>query len=365
MEYASYFFEDLNINIHTASFKNEYYISAEIAGNGCNGSSDCRYAEAQKNALDTALLKTLPKGATLVWKRYFVSDISNQKHLFDNNVFSVVQQPPLNGSKISVLAYFISAQNSYKHLFTGGMFCREGNTFEQTTSIFNNYAGQLQQHGLSLAGNVIRTWIYVQDIDNHYGDMVSARNYIFAQKGLVEHSIASTGIEGRGVHSGVHVTMDAYAADVNPEQITFLKAETHLNPTCEYGVLFERATAVDYADRRHIFVSGTASIDNRGEIIAPFDIKRQLTRTLENIDALLKEGNAAMKDIAHFIIYLRDSGDYSFVKNYFDSNFADTPRIIVHAPVCRSGWLIEIECIAIAGQTTSNPAWNNFFTHYA
>lgn len=64
--------------------------------------------------------------------------------------------------------------------------------------------------------------------------------------------------------------MDTYAvAGLQPEQIHFLYAPTHLNPTYEYGVSFERGTYVDYGDRRQIFISGTASINNKGEVVYP------------------------------------------------------------------------------------------------
>ena len=67
--------------------------------------------------------------------------------------------------------------------------------------------------------------------------------------------------------------MDSYAVDgLEPGQIQFLYAPTHLNPTYEYGVTFERGTAVTYGDRKQVFISGTASIDNRGEIVYPGDI---------------------------------------------------------------------------------------------
>lgn len=54
---------------------------------------------------------------------------------------------------------------------------------------------------------------------------------------------------------------------IKPDQIKYLYARTHLNPTYEYGVSFERGTAVDFEDRRQIIISGTASINNHGEIV--------------------------------------------------------------------------------------------------
>ncbi|MDR1739644.1 MAG: hypothetical protein LBR45_02670 [Bacteroidales bacterium] len=369
MNYKTIVFEELNVVVRIATFEGEYYVSAEITTEASTS------AEHQHNSIEKAILKAQEKffkNTTLVWKRLFVSDIINQKEFLKNDVWSIVQQAPLNRSKVSAIAYFVDEKNSkadflpsgdiiltrpnYTHLFSGRMFSKEANTAEQTTDIFNNYIKKLAEHKLSLQGNTIRTWIYVKDVDSRYADMVSARNKIFDKVGLTAdtHSIASTGIEGRYFYPQAFVLIDAYSANVSKEQISFLKAETHLNSTHEYGVSFERGTAVDYADRRHIFISGTASINNKGEIVAVNNIEKQIERTIENIGELLKEGKATMQDVSHFIIYLRDSGDYALVEKYFADNYPDTPHVIVHAPVCRPGWLIEIECIAITPQSVVN-----------
>jgi enamine deaminase RidA (YjgF/YER057c/UK114 family) len=54
------------------------------------------------------------------------------------------------------------------------------------------------------------------------------------------------------------------------------------------------------------------------------------------------------------IVYLRDIADYSTVCHLFDERFPQHPRIIVHAPVCREGWLIEMECVAVKQQHAAN-----------
>ena len=97
--------------------------------------------------------------------------------------------------------------------------------------------------------------------------MVKARNEVFVTQGLTPqtHYIASTGIGGRHADKQVLVQMDTYAVlGIRQEQIHYLYAPTHLNPTYEYGVSFERGTYVDYGDRRQVFISGTASINHRG-----------------------------------------------------------------------------------------------------
>ena len=68
---------------------------------------------------------------------------------------------------------------------------------------------------------------------------------------------------------------------------------------------------------------------------------------LDNINALLHEAQCNFNDIAEMTVYLRDIADYTVVKEMLIEKLPDTPLIIVHAPVCRPGWLIESECLAL------------------
>ena len=209
---------------------------------------------------------------------------------------------------------------------------------------------QLIQEGCTLEANCIRTWFFVNDVDLNYGGVVRARNQFFFTQGLTvnTHFIASTGIGGRQQDPNVLSQMDNYAiAGVKKEQIHYLYASTHLNRTSDYGVSFERGTQVNYADRRHVFISGTASINNKGEVVYPKDIIRQTRRMWENVEALLAEADCNFNDVAEMVVYLRDTADYELVRELYEERFAGKPYVIVHAPVCRPGWLIEMECMAV------------------
>ena len=46
-------------------------------------------------------------------------------------------------------------------------------------------------------------------------------------------------------------------------------------------------------------------------------------------------------------LYLRDPADYPVVKAMYDERFPHTPKVITLAPVCRPGWLIEMECMGV------------------
>jgi len=369
MEYTAINWEDLNVTADLSYFESEngtteghvmFRIKDPSAG-----------TEDQFKSLETAVERISRFGKLQntqpIWKRYFVSDAVNQVHLLNKEekaAVSIVQQPPLDGSKVALWVYYVTGydlsldpdgtrvmQNtSYRHLYNTQLHLPEKNEFKETQFIFDRYCKILNHHGGNLKNNCIRTWIYVQGVDIHYKGMVEARKEYFRRENLTEntHYIASTGIEGKFTDPNVLVLMDAYGIEgIHRKQINYLKAPTHLNPTSEYGVTFERGTTVDYGDRRHIFISGTASIDNKGNIVHPYDIGKQTERTLENIRTLLVEAEADWSDVAQLIIYLRDTGDALQVSQYLESVCPSLPRVMVWAPVCRPGWLIEMECIAI------------------
>ena len=104
---------------------------------------------------------------------------------------------------------------------------------------------------------------------------------------------------------------------------------------------------MDYADRRHVFVSGTASINNKGEVMYPKDVERQTRRMWENVETLLREADCSYDDVCQMIVYLRDISDYQTVRALYQERFPDKPLVIVQASVCRPGWLVEMECMAV------------------
>ncbi|MBR3717153.1 MAG: hypothetical protein IKN19_04175 [Bacteroidaceae bacterium] len=342
------------------------------------------YAEQLKalfEAYDSVLTNQL-QGAHSVFKRYFLSDAANQANTLlamstegAECAVSVVQQAPLNGTKVALWCYLIDGvvgrmlpdgmyevrHGAYRDLWSVGNLNQAANSEYQTRLLLSDYVVKLNEQGLRLADHCVRTWFFVQDIDRNYAGVVKARNEVFLTQNLTSetHFIASTGIGGGNPQVESLVLMDAYAVDgLQPGQMHYLYARTHLNPTYEYGVSFERGTYVDYGDRRKVYISGTASINNKGEILYEGDIRQQTTRMLENVEMLLKEADCSYDDVDQMTVYLRDPADYEVVKEMYDERFPSTPKVLVNAFVCRPGWLIEMECMAT--KRISNQAFAAF-----
>ena len=316
-------------------------------------------------------------GAQYIMKRYFLSDSTNQQPLMrqqKNISVSLIQQQPLDGTKIAAWLYLQSgveakeqngavvvSHNGYQHLWKMGMVKNQGDSARQTEELLTEYEAMLSKFNATLAENCIRTWFFVRDVDTNYHGLVVARRDNFIQQGLTEktHYISSTGIGGSPADTKALVQLGTYAiTGLEPEQQHYLYAPTHLNPTYEYGVTFERGTVVEYGDREHVFISGTASINNKGEVVHVGDIVLQTQRMWENVEALLKEGETGWEDVMQIVVYLRDTADYEVVRQLFAERFPHIPTVITLAPVCRPTWLVEMECIAVKEKV--NERFRNF-----
>ncbi len=282
------------------------------------------------------------------FRRYFLSarEQKEQIGIRARNV-SFVVQPVLGEYSVAVWIYLVK-DCPVELVWHTNLSSALPGSGSQTREILDNFDSELAAAGLSISENCVRTWFYVDDIDSNYSGVVVARREMFESRGMTKqtHYLASTGIGGRPVNEGSVVQMDALSLKGDFSQ-HYLYAPENFNPTHEYGVTFERGVVVEYGGSRHILISGTASINNRGEIVCPGDVSGQTFRMLENVEALLKEAGASTGDMKMMVVYLRRPEDYAQVSKIFRTRFGSgIPYVITHAPVCRPGWLIEMECMA-------------------
>jgi len=129
-----------------------------------------------------------------------------------------------------------------------------------------------------------------------------------------------------------------------------------LNEAPDYPVpsSFSRGLRIDLGGISVLLISGTASIDEKGETVHIGDFRAQLRRTYDNITGLLAAEGATWKDIVRTSCYLRDiERDYAafnevrtefFRQQDLDPLPASTG---IQAILCRPELLVEIEAIAI------------------
>jgi enamine deaminase RidA (YjgF/YER057c/UK114 family) len=332
--------------------------------------------------------------ATAVFCRVFLSDILNQKtallgsplhgRLRASCALSIIEEKPVGSGPVSLLAYHLRhpKQALAKHLSqptpddwrnhlvvkgrnysllltaneTGGDAL---NAYAQTKTIFDSVNSRIEANGMSLLDNAIRTWVFVRDVDNHYQNMVRARREYFAAHGLTDKTryLASTGILGMTSSPEKIVSVDSLSiGGLAPGQVIRMDALSHLPPTIDYGVTFERGLRVRFGDRSHLYVSGTASIDAKGDVLHEGDAKLQTRRTVENFRALLEAQSATLDDVAYYIAYVRNAHDRQQVAAVLEEELGtNTPLLLTEAAVCRPAWLVELEGVAIIPDRSEFP----------
>jgi enamine deaminase RidA (YjgF/YER057c/UK114 family) len=289
---------------------------------------------------------------------------------------SVVEQKPLGNGPVSMLSYHLrqptNPVNKRLSPFSPGRWQNElvvegraysllltanytgGDTLDaygQTKTTIDALDAVIDGHGMSLLDNGIRTWVYVRDLDNHYLDMVRARRECFAEHGLTHETryLASTGILGMTFSPKRIVSVDSLSVGgLRPGQVIRMEAPSHMGPTIEYGVTFERGLRVRFGDRSHLYISGTASIDSRGEVLHEGNAERQTRRAVENVRALLAAQSATVGDLAYVIAYVRNAHDRRQVEKVLDEELGQrVPLVMTEAAVCRPSWLMELEGVAV------------------
>ncbi|MEO5330851.1 MAG: Rid family hydrolase [Magnetococcus sp. YQC-5] len=363
----------------------EYFFAFESAGN-------TSFPDALRQIVTDYAILMQQEGLGLeteIYLRLHLSDISNQSALTHqvlrergtSGICYLVGQPPASGAKIALEAYHLRGPSgirkqkhhpqtlevehgAYRSLWTRNLPVNAmGRTsFAQTEKIFADLAITLTGCHARLRDDLMRTWIYIRDIDNNYQGVVDARMGLFHDIGLNRHThtVTSTGIEGRSEKVTDLVMLDALTiTGLAPEQVTYLNAPEFMCSTFDYDVSFERGVRIVYGDRAHFYISGTASIDHKGRTLHEGDVIKQSIRTLENIQALLSPYGADLQDLKLLTVYLRDPADYAVVSACLHQELPPLlPRVIVLGSVCRPAWLIEMEGIAVTA------AGDHRFAHF-
>lgn len=127
-----------------------------------------------------------------------------------------------------------------------------------------------------------------------------------------------------------------------------------LNEAYSYGSSFSRGLRIDLNGLSILLISGTASIDERGDTVHVGDFRAQSRRTFSNIAGLLHSEGATWKDVVRTTCYLRDiERDYKAFNEersafYAEQGLDPLPASTgIQAILCRPDLLVEIEAIAM------------------
>lgn len=257
---------------------------------------------------------------------------------------------PIEGLRAPASGHVISCRGyDHVHLYnlTGG---QPGDGMEyaaQTAEVFETAEAVLEGEGMTFR-DVVRTWIYIDEMERHYDDLNRVRSAFFDRAG-VERMPASTGIQAGVYPADRGGSLDLYALRAErPVEVKQMHAPT-LNEAWSYGSAFSRGMTVTTEDRTTAYVSGTASIDETGEVVHVGDIEGQVNRMLVNVEKLLAGSAMGLSDVVRVTTYLKEPEYYeTFQRVCAEWNFpTEVAHTICHADVCRPDWLVEMELEAV------------------
>jgi enamine deaminase RidA (YjgF/YER057c/UK114 family) len=212
--------------------------------------------------------------------------------------------------------------------------------------MFASASHALTDRGLAFS-DVVRTWIHLRDIDHDYQAFNQGRRQFFEAAGLVRFP-ASTGIQAALAGSGYPLAMDLYAVGGGGEATVDAMNPASMGEARDYGSFFARASLLRDCGHSRVFLSGTASIDRQGRIVAPGDAKEQLRCMLAHAAGVLEQAGLGLADAVSVTAYLKHASLLSEFRGAAQAAGlpVSVPTAIVVAHICRPEWLCEIELVA-------------------
>ncbi len=231
-------------------------------------------------------------------------------------------------------------------LYTNLIYGRGRDAFSEALDMFSNAEQLLTRCGMGFS-RVVRTWIYLRDIDRDYDALNRARREFFQSRGI-ELQPASTGVQGVPPSGAHDFSMSLYALDAPLAVAPVRMSASTLNEAWSYGADFSRGLKISGSNKLSLQVSGTASIDAAGHSVHIGDFNQQALRMLKNIEALLAAQGAGFPDVHSAITYLKNPDDAVSLRKICHSHgFGGFPWVVVEAPLCRPELLCETEVVAL------------------
>ncbi len=218
----------------------------------------------------------------------------------------------------------------------------------QTHSAFKIMEAALKENGF-LFTDTVRTWIYLDQLLEWYGDFNRVRTDFFNEKDIFSHMVpASTGI-GAANPFGAAIMMDVLAVQPKTKQVEITEVISPLqNPALDYKSSFSRAVEMKFPTHRSLLISGTASIDPDGKTVYLDDPEKQIRLTMDVVRAILNSRDMGWSDLFRGIAYFKDM-DYLPIYRRIAAELGIPrfPLAVSHADVCRDDLLFEIEVDAV------------------
>jgi enamine deaminase RidA (YjgF/YER057c/UK114 family) len=221
-----------------------------------------------------------------------------------------------------------------------------GDASGEASDMFDQAERLLARCGMGFH-DVVRTWIYLRDIDRDYHALNQARRDFLRRQGIALRP-ASTGVGGIPFPDGHRFCLRLQALQSSrPRDVTVMSTPL-LNEAWRYGAEFSRGLRVVETNKVTLHVSGTASIDESGNTVHVGDFAAQADRMLQNIATLLAGQRASFEHVTSAVAYVKRADDAATLASLcVQRGFDGFPFAVVETPLCRPELLCEIEAEAV------------------
>ena len=262
---------------------------------------------------------------------------------------------PLLGRGTGKVVEFAGARYIYLSAITGvderGELVEGGEA--QARQMFENARALLEANGSNFS-HAVRTWVYLPHILQWYREFNAARTAAYERFGVFDESSpgtlpGSTGIQGAGV-TPAQCLMDLVAVEALAGEALAVSriSNPRQSEATSYGSSFSRAVEVSHAGVSCLNISGTASINERGETSYVNDLEGQIFDTMLNVGALLQLRGTGWEDVCVATAFFKKA-EYipAFDRVLRTLGVPRFPVVPAIADVCRPELLFELEATAV------------------
>jgi enamine deaminase RidA (YjgF/YER057c/UK114 family) len=221
---------------------------------------------------------------------------------------------------------------------------------EQTRFCFAKIGQIVSNAGMTFA-EVARTWFFNYRILEWYDVFNTTRTQFFTEQKITRMP-ASTGV-GMPNAAGAALTCAALAIKPHRKGAAVREVESPEQcPAIKYKSSFARAMSLDTPEGRTMWISGTASIAPCGKTEHVGDVDKQIDRTLEVVEAILRAEKMNWGNMTRAVGYFRNAADIPrFAVRAQQLGLPQLPIVFARAEICRDDLLFELEADAMTMQT--------------
>ena len=236
-----------------------------------------------------------------------------------------------------------------RHCVVGGLGPRQRSLSaeDQTKQTLERLEAALAQGGFSLS-DTVRTWFFLDKILSWYEEFNRARTQVYSGIKFRTGSLpASTGVGARN-RVGAALTVAARAMrPLTPCAYAEETASPLQCPAPAYGSSFSRAMEIATSRRKHLLISGTASIAPGGETLWRTNVRQQVELAMNVVEAILHSRGFSFHDLTRAVAYFKHIADAQVFTQWCAAHqLSSLPVVLAHCDICRDDLLFELEADA-------------------